>query len=619
MTVMPAPRRPGPCLPAMLLAALCLPVATAAPASDAHRLLDDLRRHYRALTAYRDHGEIETITFEDGSELSRRHRFTTLGRRGASPDDGGPSSGSNRVRLDLTEERPPGVSRTEPETVLWTEGGGWVFRWEAASRRWGPEESWLRGVAVALPPATAAALVVPALLAGEEPVLLAGAEAHLEAPRPCGDRECRVLGLEPPEGPSGERLRGRLWIDPETPRVRRVEVELVPSEPEPAVWVRLDLEVDAAGGEDPAEPLFLPPPDAVYEESPRTQAPAKEPDLLFDVELVEPPPEGAPGAVFEEAITVSRASLPVRVFDRRGEPMRGLTSEDFRVEVGGVEVPVEAADWIEPGEPWRSELDAEELEALEELGAGSGSEGPWVVLFVHSARESFRTLGHLNFRNHLRSLLAALPETARVAVVAYDVRLKLWQDFTRDRERVYDAVQKAVYFTAEPESPAPGDEGPGLLDHWNFATARRTGFAEDALTVLGEALAEIPGDKAVIYLGWGLGEAVVGSFRRAAGALVNAGIPLYALDITPALAPAAGHTLAAGLARMAKITGGTYDSTAHWPERAWKRVAHNLEGYYLLVLDTGALPARGGRVGVTVPGDRWTQVRTPSLAFAAAP
>jgi VWFA-related protein len=559
------------------------------------------------VTTYRDHGEIETITFEDGSELSRRHRFTTLGRGGGS---------GKRVRLDLTEE---GAASGAPGRVLWSEGEGWVFRWEAAGRRWGPEESWLRGMAAALPPATAAALVVPALLAGEEPMLLAGAEAHLEAPRPCGTRECRVLRLEPPEGPGGERLRGRLWIDPETPRVRRVEVELLPPVPEPAVWVRLDLEVDAAADGNPAEPLFLPPPDAVYEESPRPKVAAKQPDLLFDVELVERPSEGAPGAVFEESITVSRTSLPVRVFDRRGEPMRELTPESFRVEVGGSEVPVEAADWIEPGRPWISELSPQEREALEELGVGPGPEGPWVVLFVHSARESFRTLGHLRFRNHLRSLLAALPETARMAVVAYDVRLKLWQDFTRDRERVYETVQRAVYFTAEPETSAPGGEGPGLLDCWDFEAARRTGFAEDALAVLGEALAELPGDKAVVYLGWGLGEAVAGSFRRAAGALVTAGIPLHALDVTPALAPGAGHTLAAGLARMARVTGGTYASTAGGPERAWKRVARGLEGYYLLVLDTGALPTRGGRVEVRVPGDRWTEVRTPSLTFAAAP
>ena len=50
--------------------------------------------------------------------------------------------------------------------------------------------------------------------------------------------------------------------------------------------------------------------------------------------------------VYTERVEVTRLLLDTRVLDDRGQPVRGLTADDFIVKVGGKVARVESAAWV---------------------------------------------------------------------------------------------------------------------------------------------------------------------------------------------------------------------------------------------------------------------------------
>ena len=104
----------------------------------------------------------------------------------------------------------------------------------------------------------------------------------------------------------------------------------------------------------------------------------------------------------------------------------------------------------------------------------------------------------------LRKLLATFHPDDQVAVVSFDSHLKLSLDFTRDLEIVDDAVWRGIRVGREDEI-APG-RFPSLARHFDFDAAKRAASPEEALRVVGDALLPLPGEKVMIYTGWGLGE-----------------------------------------------------------------------------------------------------------------
>lgn len=329
----------------------------------------------------------------------------------------------------------------------------------------------------------------------------------------------------------------------------------------------------------------------------------------------DPEGEDRPEIGFSDAITVALVPIVVRVVDRRGAPIRGLGPADLIARVGKHELPITALDWYASG---RSGLEI--AETATEPGTLTDPEprtiaevatarpdvelpGDLVVVFVQIGHHMVVTLdeswvgGHLKALPHLRKLVRGLDPEDRVAVVSFDARLKLWQDFTRDREAVADALYRAIGF-GEPGRPRRV-RGPSLMDHFDFRAARRATNTEAALEVLGEALEPLPGSKDVIFAGWGLGRFVAGvgvsyppSYYDALDALEAARTTVSVLDVTQA----SGHALASGLRSMAEATGGTYASTYDFGARKVEELARTLSGYYLLTIDRSALPEVRGKL-----------------------
>jgi VWFA-related protein len=306
---------------------------------------------------------------------------------------------------------------------------------------------------------------------------------------------------------------------------------------------------------------------------------------------------------FEGEIDVSLSTIVVRAVDTWGVPILNLRPEDFRVRAGKREIPVIAVDWVSseepaPAAPQEAAASATEAEEAEEVTAPARRPaGRLVVFFVQADLNPTRISGQLRLRLHTRELLASLPPGDRVAVVSYDSHLKLRQDFTRDHDAVYAALDQGMLWGEEPDI-AP--DGPGsLAGHFDFAAARRAASPERALEVTARALEPFPGEKTMIFLGWGLGRFggggvdMVPAFAPAVRALAAARTSVFVLDVTSA----DSHSLEVGLQGVADATGGLYLKTFRLPNLAIRTLSQAISGYYVLTLDPSQLPEKTGRAG----------------------
>jgi len=354
----------------------------------------------------------------------------------------------------------------------------------------------------------------------------------------------------------------------------------------------------------------------------------------------DPGPASAPR--FGEEIAVRLVTVVVRVVDGAGDPVLGLAPADLRVRVGRREVPVAAVDWVsgavagpeaagpEAAGPGAAGPEAAGPQAPPALPApSSDSPGRLVVFFVQADNNSpSRVRGHLRTLPFTRELVAALQPADRVAVMSFDSHLKLWLDFTRDREPVPAVIYQAIHFGGRPpgppgpaaHDPEPDAAGPSLARHLDFDAALRAASPERALAVTAAALAALPGEKELVFLAWGMGDfspmgtKMTPAFAPAAKALTAARASVFVLDVTEA----DSHSLEVGLRGIADATGGTYDKTNLFPSLAVRQLARTISGYYVLSLDAAALPASGGSVEVELRGRRGTVLLRPTTFPAAA-
>ena len=301
---------------------------------------------------------------------------------------------------------------------------------------------------------------------------------------------------------------------------------------------------------------------------------------------------------FEGEIDVSLSTIVVRAVDTWGAPILNLRPEDFRVRAGKREIPVVAVDWVSGEEPAPAAPQETTEAAAEEVTVPvPRPAGRLVVFFVQADLNPTRISGQLRLRLHTRELLDGLPPEDRMAVVSYDSHLKLRQDFTRDRDAVYAALDQGMLWGKEPDIAADGPES--LAGHFDFAAARLAASPERALEVTAKALEPFPGEKTMIFLGWGLGRfggggvAMTPAFAPAVRALAAARTSVFVLDVTSA----DSHSLEVGLQGVADATGGLYLKTFRLPNLAIRTLSQAISGYYVLTLDPSQLPERTGGAG----------------------
>jgi VWFA-related protein len=331
---------------------------------------------------------------------------------------------------------------------------------------------------------------------------------------------------------------------------------------------------------------------------------AAPPWLLVALALVQ---ADQPRVRLREHVEVERVLVEARVVDARGQPLRGLRPEHFRVTLGGRDVGVESVFWVEGAEPPLPD------DAREAGVAAPAPAGRLLVFFFQKDLERSRIPGLMKMTREAAALLDRLSPDDRVAVASFDSHLKLWVDFTRDRDLARRALEHSILFGGRP--PAPRSfHPPALGPSFDRVAAQRAATPETALRVLGEALADVPGAKSLVFFGWGLGRFSGGGVRLerdyepARRALLEARTSVFTLDVTNA----DYHSLEVGLEQVSYDTGGFYAKTHVFQAQALRRLEGALAGHYVLVLEAPRLPPGRHTLRVRLAGRDGTVLAPPS-------
>ena len=298
----------------------------------------------------------------------------------------------------------------------------------------------------------------------------------------------------------------------------------------------------------------------------------------------------AAGAVAQEStptpfgavVEVSRILTEVRVVDRSGEPVQGLTVDDFQVSINGRPVTVDSVAWV----PTSGEAPVQLPGPPTTVGAKTTAPHPeprLIVVVFQTDINLYRLKGVVRMAPEAAAFVRNLGPRDRVALFAFESHLELRSDFTSDHEAVADMLNTKEILNGRMTPPVAAS--PSLAASFDPDEARRAATLTRALEVIGRSLIPIPGPKTVVLFGWGLGRYNVGhsiiekhSYGPAVAMLAAARASVFSLDITTA----DYHTLEFGLRRISHDTGGLYIKTNRFPGTAIDKLTRMITSYYEL-------------------------------------
>jgi len=310
--------------------------------------------------------------------------------------------------------------------------------------------------------------------------------------------------------------------------------------------------------------------------------------------------------VLDETVTVTEVLLDVTVTDRDGHVILGLGPDDFVVEEEGVPVEVTSLSFYSS----RIDLDAPDRDRERDAARDR-----LFILFLHdrSRQDPSQRVRFLQAARRARQWVdESLLPGDWVAVASFDFKLKVQQDFTRDRGLLDQAIRQAV-LGKDPNagnwpsrSPATG-QAPSLLAGLprGRELRRQTATVYAALERLAEASRRVRTRKTLILLSQGF-EGLPGSLgyrpdpRDYPGmmhALNDANVAVYAVDLGDI---GAESSLRDSLHLLASDTGGRHFRDQVSFGGVFERISDENSGYYLLGYEA--------RHGVDVAGYRRVKV-----------
>jgi VWFA-related protein len=181
-----------------------------------------------------------------------------------------------------------------------------------------------------------------------------------------------------------------------------------------------------------------------------------------------------------------------------------------------------------------------------------------------------------------------------VAVLAYDNRLELFQDFSQDRAAISSAIENATTGRADrgnfPSRQAPTRPGqPSLAGRLptGEALSAETGTIYEALTLVAEAAAPLLGRKNLLLFTIGFGrmnrylqyEPDPRYFEPMSESLNDANVAVYTFDLTDT---GTRHPFSNAMNHISTDTGGRYFENALHFKGPLADVAREASGYYLV-------------------------------------
>jgi VWFA-related protein len=295
---------------------------------------------------------------------------------------------------------------------------------------------------------------------------------------------------------------------------------------------------------------------------------------------------------FKDTVEVTEVLLDVLVTDRSGNIVAGLGPDDFVVEVSGNPVNLTGATFYST----RYAADSGATPMPNEVPASR-----YFIFFFHDQR-----IAALEDSRLLRQQRRAAQESRQwletemgpsdwVAVAGYDVKLKIFQDFTQSREALEKAIDAAARgFDPEPERMLRRQEVPATQPSLVRDLAmgkelrRKTTRIYDGLRLLAEATGHIVGRKNLLLFSIGFGRldgvnAVAIPDRRYYPELEEAlnanNVAVYTIDLTPS---ESDHLQADFLSVLASDTGGYYYQHFVSFLTPLRKISEESTGYYLL-------------------------------------
>jgi VWFA-related protein len=335
-----------------------------------------------------------------------------------------------------------------------------------------------------------------------------------------------------------------------------------------------------------------------------------------------------PAGEFGELIEVTEVFLDVLATDKKGDVVPGLGIDDFVVLEDGEPVPLTSVSFYTTryagdGSP------AKDAPAP----AGAAVEIPssrYFILFFHD--QTLDASPQNRLLQQQRQAASKAHEWVRdyrsgsdwVAVLSYDVKLHVNQDFTQDTASLVKAISDASISKA-PEALKPSERDRmtagtepslwrGLPDAADLG--RETTRIYDALRLVGEATRPIVGRKNLLLFTVGFGELEFAGTTRPdprfypdmEETLNHSNVAVYPIDLTPA---GFDHAQSDFLSRLAYDTGGYYHQNIVSYLTPLLEIGDENTGYYLLSFRTEHPAGESGYREIKVKAkDKSVRVRT---------
>ncbi|HEY0781413.1 MAG TPA: VWA domain-containing protein, partial [Thermoanaerobaculia bacterium] len=325
------------------------------------------------------------------------------------------------------------------------------------------------------------------------------------------------------------------------------------------------------------------------------------PLLLATVAFVRPAGAQTPAPkdqpTFQEKIEVTEVVLDALVTDAQGHVIVGLKKDDFVVKADGKPVELTSVTFYSD----RTLKESSAALAAKGIQVDATPSDRYFVLFFDDQTET---------SSQVPGLLARQVESSRrtrdwiahellpndwVAVVGYDRKLKIYEDFTHDRGALDSAVQAALK-ARDAERNYPSRQGlgqeagaPSLVAYLPVGDALRdqTTTIYDALRLLSASLGHITGRKNLLLFTLGFGRinniGVYEPDQRYYPKMVNAlntnNVAVYTIDM---LQEGYTHIMSDAMNQLALDTGGRYFFNVVNFMTPLKQASEENSGYYLL-------------------------------------
>lgn len=309
---------------------------------------------------------------------------------------------------------------------------------------------------------------------------------------------------------------------------------------------------------------------------------------------------------FQDRVDVNVVLIDAVVTDADGNQILGLDAKDFVVRENGVEQPIDSVDYFtsrkllnarEENAPFKVERVREERYLVfffDKPAPGGGMQDA-----IIRARESVR-----NFVD--KEML----DSDRIAIVGHDVRLKVYSDFTNDRQQLRRALSQVTGYGVGIKKASSAADSPSILRAVDSgAMMGGSGTPYQALEILADALRPIRGRKNLVVFSPGMldpseevrGDMILSPSRHlepAIDALNASNVTVFGVSLHDAgISEPVFHQ---SLERIAQATNGRYfrNNTSFQP--ALEQVEKATSGYYLISYRPQRKQRGFQRVDVTV-------------------